>query len=147
MFAYNPTVNDTSGQILAQGQINSANTTARANMQLGDDIGSSLVTLASAYGKKRDKKELLAGMDKSVDAMSDIGAVTSDFRERYMNAPDNVRPFLFEAVASPMFKSYSAGKSAAAQAEAWDKYRQGGANTDPQSRNKYGYRYQGAQGP
>jgi phage-related minor tail protein len=140
MFAYNPTVNDTSGQILAQGQINAADTTARANMQLGDDISSSLLTLASAYGKKRDKKELLAGMDKSVDAMSDMGAVTSDFYEKYMNAPEIVRPFLFDAVASPMFKSYTAGQSAAAQAQAWQKYGQnqggGGGGGQP---NPYTY--------
>ncbi len=140
MFAYNPTVNDTSGQILAQGQISAADTTARANMQLGDDISSSLLTLASAYGKKRDKKELLDGMDKSVGAMSDMGAVTADFRERYMNAPDNVRPFLFDAVAAPMFKSYTAGQSAAAQAQAWQKYGQnqggGGGGGQP---NPYTY--------
>ena len=140
MFAFNPGNEDTSGQILAQGQINSANTTAQANVKLVDDIGSSLLTLASAYGKKRDKKELLAGMDKSVGAMSDMGAVTSDFYEKYMNAPENVRPFLFDAVASPMFKSYSAGQSAAAQAQAWQKYGQnqggGGGGGQP---NPYTY--------
>lgn len=124
MFAFDPGVNDTSGQILGQGQISAANTTAQANVKLVDDIGGALVSLANVYGKKRDKKDMLAGMDQSVSAMSDIGAVTADFRERYMNAPENVRPFLFEAVASPMLKSFSAGQSAAAQAQAWDKYKQ-----------------------
>jgi hypothetical protein len=122
MFAFNPGNEDESGRILGGAVVGAANTTANAQMKLADDIGSSLLTLASAYGKKRDKKDMLAGMDQSVNAMSDIGAVTSDFRERYMNAPENVRPFLFEAVASPMLKSFSAGQSAAAQAQAWDKY-------------------------
>jgi hypothetical protein len=39
------------------------------------------------------------------------------------------------------------GQSAGFQAQAWDKYRQGAPNAGPQSRNKYGYRYQGPQGP
>jgi hypothetical protein len=90
---------------------------------MGQSIGSALSAIGGMYGKFKDKKDMLAGMDKSVDAMSDMGAVTKDFYEKYMNAPNNVRPYLFEAVASPMFKSYSAGQSAAAQAQAWDKYK------------------------
>jgi hypothetical protein len=122
MFAFNPGNEDESGRILGGAYANAAQTTAQANVKLVDDIGSSLLTLASAYGKKRDKKDMLAGMDQSVNAMSDMGAVTADFREKYMNAPESVRPFLWEAVASPMLKSYTAGQSAAAQAQAWDKY-------------------------
>lgn len=133
MFAFDPGVNDTSGQILGQGMVSSAQTKADAQVKMVDDIGGALVSLANVYGKKRDKKDMLAGMDQSVSAMSDIGAVTADFRDRYMNAPENVRPFLFEAVASPMLKSFSAGQSAAAQAQAWDKYKSNwGANAGGQ---------------
>jgi hypothetical protein len=53
MFAFNPGVNDTSGQILGQGMVSAANTTAQANVKLVDDIGSSLVSLAAAYGAKK----------------------------------------------------------------------------------------------
>ena len=123
MFAFDPGNEDMSGRILGQGVVGSAQTRADAQVKLVDDIGGALVSLANVYGKKRDKKDMLAGMDKSVDAMSDMGAVTSDFYQKYMNAPENVRPFLFEAVASPMLKSYTAGQSAAAQAQAWDKYK------------------------
>lgn len=126
MFAFNPGVNDTSGQILGQGVVGAAQTTANANVKLVGDIGNSLVGLAQAYAGAKDKKKLLDGMDKSVAAMSDMGAITTDFRDKYMAVDQDVRPFLFEAIASPMFKSYTAGQSASAQAQAWDKYRQGG---------------------
>lgn len=53
MFAYNPTVNDTSGQIIGQGMVGAAQTTAGAQMQMANDIGSSLVSLAAAYGAKK----------------------------------------------------------------------------------------------
>jgi hypothetical protein len=106
MFAYSPTVNDRSGEITAAGQIASANTQANMYNQLGSNIGGALSAIGNMYGKFKDKKDMLAGMDGSVSAMSDMGAVTTDFRDKYMNAPANVRPYLFEAVAAPMLQSY-----------------------------------------
>jgi len=123
MFAYNPTENDQSGRILAQGQIGAAQTQAEMYNRLGSDIGGALASIGNMYGKAQDKKRMLAGMDKAVSAMSDMGAITSDFRDKYMAVDQEIRPFLFEAIASPMFKSYTAGQSAAAQAQAWDKYK------------------------
>lgn len=72
---------------------------------------------------------MLAGMDSAVGAMSDAGALPEGFLKNYIQLDDNVRPFIFQAIASPMFQSYNAGQSAAAQAQAWDKYKKtwGGA--------------------
>jgi hypothetical protein len=123
MQGYSPIVSDRSGEFRAAGIVGAAETSANAQKQLGQDIGSALSAIGGMYGKFKDKKDMLAGMDTSVGAMADMGAVTTDFRDRYMNAPENVRPFLFDAVASPMLKSFSAGQSAAAQAQAWDKYK------------------------
>ena len=130
MFAYNPKVNDMSGQIMAQGQIGAAQTNAEMYNRLGSDIGGALASIGEMYGKARDKKKMLAGMDKAVGAMSDMGAITTDFRDKYMAVDQEIRPFLFEAIASPMFKSYTAGQSAAAQAQAWDKYKKNWPNSD-----------------
>jgi hypothetical protein len=91
--------------------------------QMGKDIGGALAAIGGMYGKFKDKKDMLAGMDKAVGAMSDFGALPKGFINNYNQLGDNVRPFIFEALASPMFKSYTAGQSAAAQAQAWDKYK------------------------
>jgi len=123
MLAYNPQTQDRSGEIMAMGQVGAAETQANMYNRLGSDIGGALASIGNMYGKARDKKKMLAGMDKAVGAMSDMGAVTADFRDRYMAVDQEIRPFLFEAIASPMFKSYTAGQSAAAQAQAWDKYK------------------------
>ena len=53
MFSYSPQTQDTSGQILGGGIVNSANINAQAKVRLADDIGSSLVSLAAAYGAKK----------------------------------------------------------------------------------------------
>ena len=106
MFAFNPGNEDTSGQILAQGQINAANTTAQANVKLVDDIGSSLVGLASAYGQARDKKAVLKGMDQTMGVMSDMKILPVGFLNNYNRLDEDTRPFIFQALASPMFQAY-----------------------------------------
>jgi hypothetical protein len=56
MFAYNPTVNDTSGAIRGQGIVNSAQMNAQAKVQLANDISGALVSLAGAYGQMQGTK-------------------------------------------------------------------------------------------
>ena len=56
MFAYNPQTQDMSGQIIGQGMVGAAQTTAGAQMQMADDIGSALVGLAGAYGEMEGNK-------------------------------------------------------------------------------------------
>jgi hypothetical protein len=143
MIQYNPQAQDMRGQYLLQA----AQTTADAKVGLVDDIGSALVGLAGAYGQSVDKKKALKGMDMAMGAMSDIGALPEGFLKKYNTLDDDTRPFIFEAIASPMFQAYNAGQSAAAQAQAWDKYKRNwgaGAGGSPNSaNNQYGYVYQG----
>jgi hypothetical protein len=56
MLAYNPTVNDESGAIRGQGIVNSAQMNAQAKVQLANDIGGALVSLAGAYGQMQGTK-------------------------------------------------------------------------------------------
>jgi len=130
MFAYNAGgVQDRSGEILGAGSAQAAQINAQAMAQ----IGQYLASFGEMYGEQRDKRNALKGMDTTVMAMSDAGAVTPDFRDKYLAADEEVRPYLFQAIASPMFQSYNAGRSAAAQAQAWDQYkRKWGANAGGQ---------------
>ena len=93
------------------------------NQMTQEAMSAAIGQIAQMYQGQKQKKDTLKGMDTTVMAMSDIGAITPDFRDKYMNAEEEVRPFIFQALVSPMFQSYNAGQSAAAQAQAWDKYK------------------------
>jgi hypothetical protein len=69
MFAYNPTVNDTSGQIIGQGMVGAAQTNADTMRQVGSDIGSVITQFAGAYAA-----------DKALQAK---GAAYGDFMKRH----------------------------------------------------------------
>jgi hypothetical protein len=56
MFAYNPTVNDRSGEILGAGQMQAAQTNAQAMNQMGQDIGGALQTIGGMYGEIEGQK-------------------------------------------------------------------------------------------
>jgi hypothetical protein len=105
MFAYNPTVNDRSGEILGAGQMRAADTQSQMYNQLGQDIGGALSAIGGIYGKYKDKKDMLAGMDSAVGVMADAGALPKGFLNNYNRLDDGVRPFIFQAIASPMFQA------------------------------------------
>lgn len=80
MFAYNPTVNDTSGQILGQGIVGSAQTKADAQVKMVDDIGGALVGLAGAYG---GMTEANAAGDSAYEALGAIGEMYPGMKSTY----------------------------------------------------------------
>ena len=69
MFAYNPTVNDQSGQIIGQGMVGAAQTNADTMRQVGSDIGSVITQFAGAYAA-----------DKALQAK---GSAYGDFMKRH----------------------------------------------------------------
>jgi hypothetical protein len=105
MFAYNPQVTDRSGEILGAGQMRAADTQAQMYNQLGNNIGGALSSLGEMYGKFKDKKDMLKGMDSAVGVMADAGALPKGFLNNYNRLDDGVRPFIFQAIASPMFQA------------------------------------------
>jgi hypothetical protein len=56
MFAYNPTVNDRSGEFLAAGQVGAAQTNAQMMVQLGQDIGGALASIGGIYAEGQQVK-------------------------------------------------------------------------------------------
>jgi hypothetical protein len=70
MFAYNPTVNDESGAIRAQGMLGAAQTNAQMMGQLGQDIGSALKSIG---GTIAGGMQANAQADSAFDAISAIG--------------------------------------------------------------------------
>jgi len=118
MFSYAPTVNNESGMIRGQGIMGAAQTMGDARVGLVDDIGSALVGLADAYGQSVDKKKTLKGMDMAMGAMSDIGALPEGFLKKYNTLDNDTRPFIFQAIASPMFQAYQKKQGYQAYADA-----------------------------
>ena len=69
MFAYNPTP-DRSGEIMAAGQMQAAQTNAQMMGQLGQDIGGALQSIGGMYGAVSEKNAM---GDSAFDAISAIG--------------------------------------------------------------------------
>ena len=64
MFAYNPTENDQSGRIIAQGMMGAAQTNAQSMGQLGQDIGGALANLGGMYAQNKGLEAEAAGYDR-----------------------------------------------------------------------------------
>ena len=151
MFAFNPGVNDTSGQILGQGVVNAANTTAQANVKLVDDIGGALVGLASAYagasGKKKEQKDLFEGaygflQQKNLLSPSASAAIDGFAQKKdYAGANAYIQPYLAELDFGR--KSMLAGRSGFFDAKGnWNMTLRPEPVNPP---NKEGYVYRGGQ--
>jgi hypothetical protein len=63
MFAYNPTP-DRSGEIMAAGQMQAAQTNAQMMGQLGSDIGGALASLGGMYAQNKGLEAEAAGYDR-----------------------------------------------------------------------------------
>ena len=91
MFQFNPGVNDRSGEIIGQGAVNAANTTAQANVKLVDDIGSSIVSLASAYGASKAQAAELEGYDEVFKMHAPQMGIGGEDLDRFLKMPNQQR--------------------------------------------------------
>ena len=80
MFAYNPQTEDMSGQIIGQGMVGAAQTTANAQVKMADDIGGALVGLAGAFG---DAGQLASQGDSAYEALGAIGEMYPGMKSTY----------------------------------------------------------------
>lgn len=76
MFAYNPQVNDTSGQILATHQVNAAETRRVGQEKLGEGIGSALASVGQGIsgGMMKSQQNRIAseGVNAKFDMYKDM---------------------------------------------------------------------------
>lgn len=91
MFAYNPGVKNTSGQILGEGIVNSANTHAQAKVKLANDIGSAVVSLAGAYGASKAQAAELQGYDEVFKMHGTQMGFSGEDIDRFLKMPDQQR--------------------------------------------------------
>ena len=149
MFAYNPTVNDNSGAILAQGQIGAAQTNAESMNNLGQNIGSALSAIGGIYGKAagsaKQEKDKFTGMfdflqSKSLVSPSAQVAIESFVQKKdFAGANAYIAPYLAELDFGR--SSMLAGRSGFFDSQGqW----QMALRPEPvQPRNKYGYKVGG----
>lgn len=78
MFAYNPTVNDMSGQIMGQGMIGAASTKADTMSQLGSDIGGALASIGGIYGELEGMKAKGRAFKKTMEVVGPSFGMTTD---------------------------------------------------------------------
>lgn len=126
MFAYNPTVNDMSGQILAQGQIGAARTQAEMYNQLGNNIGNALAAIGGMYGEFQDKKQGSLALDKAMGMAADEGLVTYDTLEKFQNLPWRQKKPVFDLVTATVVPIAANRQKVEDQARVWSEYRGSG---------------------
>ena len=90
MFAYNPTVNDRSGEILGAGQMQAAQTNAQAMQQMGSDIGGALMGIGEMYAQNKGMQAEAEGYDRIGEILAgsmfkddpSVGGILADLRKQ-----------------------------------------------------------------
>jgi hypothetical protein len=95
MFAYNPTVNDMSGQIMAQGQLQAAATNAESMVGLGQNIGEALKSVGGSFQDAREKYEEGQGI---YSAMQNVSKIFPRLKS-IMDGAENLPPAVQNAMA------------------------------------------------
>ena len=106
MFAYNPTVNDRSGEILGAGQMRAADTQAQMYNQLGQDIGGALSAIGGIYGQSskdnKTQKRNFEGMYNFLSSKNmlspELDATLQGFAQKkdFASANAYIAPYLAE---------------------------------------------------
>jgi hypothetical protein len=125
MFAYSPTP-DRSGEIMAAGQMQAAQTNAQMMSQLGQDIGGALASIGSMYAENKGMEAEAAGYDRIGEILGGsmfkdnpaVGGYLADLRKQ-KNPRMKIAGYnaLFN-MAGPISNSMMAQRNAAVRANA-----------------------------
>lgn len=126
MFGYQPTVNDNSGAIMAQGMMGAARTQAEMYNQLGNNIGNALAAIGGMYGEFQDKKQGSLALDKAMGMAADEGLVTYDTLEKFQNLPWRQKKPVFDLVTATVVPIAANRQKVEDQARVWSEYRGSG---------------------
>jgi hypothetical protein len=91
MFAYNPTVNDRSGEILGAGQMQAAQTNAQMLQGIGDDIGGAIASLGKSYAAAKADAAELEGYDEVFKMHAPQMGVGGEDLDRFLKMPNQQR--------------------------------------------------------
>lgn len=126
MFAYNPTVNDMSGQIMAQGTVGAARTQADMYNQLGSNIGNALAAIGGMYGEFQDKKQGAMALDQAMGMAADEKLISYDSLEKFRNLPWRQKKPVFDLVTATVIPIAANRIKTNDQASIWSQYRNSG---------------------
>ena len=104
----------------------------------GDGGGGLLSAFTQYFGAKQDSKTI----DKMAGMARDEGLMTQDTLEKFVNLPWKEKAPVFDLWRQTMMPIQANRMKVQDQAQIWGDYRNDGGGM-PQSRNRYGYRYQG----
>ena len=83
MFAYNPGVNDQSGQIIAQGAQNAA----QINAQMLAQFGQTIATFADSYVQGKEKQAKAKGYSEFLGMHGETLGIQPEWLEQYKKKP------------------------------------------------------------
>jgi hypothetical protein len=141
MFAFNPTVQDRSGELIAQGMNNAATMQLQGMQSLGNALSGLGETYARTIQKSEEKNSKMQGTMKALTAMGNLSgqygtrgaAFQKSLAEDLNNLGEKPKPNDVAGVAMayfPLFENLVAADRTQAQADIWNNYRKSSPETD-----------------
>lgn len=143
MFAFNPTVQDRSGELIAQGMNNAATMQLQGMQSLGNSLANLGETYARTIQKSEENNSKMQGTMKALTAMGNLSgqygtrgaAFQKSLAEDLNNLGEKPKPNDVAGVAMayfPLFENLVAADRTQAQADIWNKYRSSTPTTSTQ---------------
>lgn len=96
MFAYNPQVNDQSGQLIAQGAQNAAAINQQMYAQMGQMVGDALSQMGNRYAESKASDAKVTGYDEAFKIAAPSLNLTSEQANQILKLPKDERLGFYE---------------------------------------------------